>query len=61
MGENLASGVLSADDLVNRWLHSPEHCANLMDPRYREMGVAFAVNPNNDAGIYWAMEFGSPR
>jgi uncharacterized protein YkwD len=60
MGENLASGVMGADDLVNSWLHSPEHCANLMDPRYREMGVAFAVNRNNDAGVYWAMEFGTP-
>jgi uncharacterized protein YkwD len=60
MGENLASGVMSADEVVDGWLHSPEHCANLMDPLYREMGVAFAVNPHNDAGVYWAMEFGTP-
>lgn len=58
MGENLASGVMNADEVVAGWLHSPEHCANLMDPLYREMGVAFAVNPHNDAGVYWAMEFG---
>jgi uncharacterized protein YkwD len=31
-----------------------------MDPLFREMGVAFAVNPHNDAGVYWAMEFGTP-
>jgi uncharacterized protein YkwD len=60
MGENLASGVMSAQDVVNGWLGSPEHCANLMDPLYREMGVAFAVNHHNDAGVYWAMEFGTP-
>ena len=60
MGENLASGVMSADEVVNGWLHSPEHCANLMNRLYREMGVAFAFSPENNAGVYWAMEFGTP-
>jgi len=25
------------------------------------MGVAFAVNPHDKKGVYWAMEFGRPR
>jgi uncharacterized protein YkwD len=32
-----------------------------MDPAFRQMGVAYAVNPRNDAGVYWALEFGTPR
>jgi uncharacterized protein YkwD len=60
MGENLASGVMSPEEVVDGWLHSPEHCANLMDPLYREIGVGFAVNRHDDAGVYWAMEFGTP-
>jgi len=60
VGENLASGIMTPEDVVDGWLHSPEHCANLMDPGFREMGVAFAVNPHNNAGVYWAMEFGTP-
>jgi uncharacterized protein YkwD len=60
VGENLASGIMAPEDVVDGWLHSPEHCANLMDPLFREMGVAFAVNPHNSAGVYWAMEFGTP-
>jgi uncharacterized protein YkwD len=60
MAENLASGLMSADEVVDGWLHSPEHCANLMDPLYREVGVGFAVNPHDDAGVYWAMELGTP-
>jgi uncharacterized protein YkwD len=59
-GENLASGVMSADAVVDGWLHSPGHCANLMEPAYSEMGVAFAVNARDAAGIYWALEFGRP-
>ena len=61
VGENLASGVMTADEVVAGWLGSPEHCANLMDPLYRQMGVAFAVNPHDERGVYWAMEFGTPR
>jgi len=60
-GENLASGIMTAEAVVDGWLASPEHCANLMYPLYREMGVAFAVNPHDQVGVYWAMEFGTPR
>ncbi|HXW74272.1 MAG TPA: CAP domain-containing protein [Steroidobacteraceae bacterium] len=60
-GENLASGIMTAEAVVDGWLASPEHCANLMYPLYREMGVAFAVNPHDEMGVYWAMEFGTPR
>jgi uncharacterized protein YkwD len=61
VGENLASGIMTADAVVAGWLQSPEHCANLMDPAFRQMGVAYAVNPHNEAGVYWALEFGTPR
>lgn len=58
-GENLASGITTPEQLVAGWLHSPEHCANLMAPGFREAGLGFALNPGSDAGIYWAMEFGT--
>lgn len=61
VGENLASGVMTADEVVRGWLGSPEHCANLMDPLYRQVGVGYAVNPHDQRGVYWAMEFGTPR
>ena len=32
-----------------------------MNPAYTEMGVAFAVNPASDMGVYWAQVFGAPR
>src|SRR5947209_7111785 len=60
-GENLASGIMRPEDAVAGWLRSPEHCANLMDPAFRHMGVAYAVNPRLEAGVYWAQEFGAPR
>ncbi len=59
-GENLASGIMTPEEVVAGWLGSPAHCANLMDPQFREMGVAFAVNPHDERGVYWALEFGTP-
>jgi uncharacterized protein YkwD len=32
-----------------------------MSDRYSEMGVAFAVNPESAAGIYWSQLFAAPR
>lgn len=60
VGENLASGITGADQVVAGWLQHPEHCANIMDPAFSQMGVAYAVSARNAAGIYWALEFGRP-
>lgn len=61
IGENVAAGQTSAQEVVNSWLESPSHCATLMDPRYSETGIAYALNPDSEHGIYWAQEFGRPR
>ena len=61
VGENLASGIMSADEAVAGWLQSPHHCANLMTARFNEMGIAFAVNPSSEAGVYWTQTFGTTR
>ena len=61
IGENIAAGPGTAEIVVKGWLESPEHCANLMGPRYTEMGVAYAVDPASKHGIYWVQLFGAPR
>jgi uncharacterized protein YkwD len=58
IGENVAMGQTTPERVVQDWLRSPEHCANIMEPRFTEMGVAFAVNPASEGGIYWAQSFG---
>lgn len=60
-GENLASGeLMTPEAVVDGWLHSPEHCVNLMDTAYTQMGVGFAVSPRDDTKVYWALELGRP-
>jgi uncharacterized protein YkwD len=61
VGENLATGMMKPDEAVAGWLQSPHHCANLMTARFAEMGLAFAVNPSTDAGVYWTQTFGTTR
>ena len=61
IGENVASGSTTPEQAVADWLESPGHCATLMSDRYADMGVAFAVNPESAAGIYWSQVFASPK
>ena len=61
VGENIAAGQPAAEQVVAGWLKSAGHCANLMDPDFSEMGVAFAAAPQGGKGIYWAQMFGTPR
>lgn len=60
IGENIAAGQDTVRKVVDGWLASPGHCANLMNPRFRELGAAYAVDPKSDAGIYWTAMFGTP-
>lgn len=59
IGENIAAGQDTVRKVVDGWLTSPGHCANVMNPQFRDMGAAYAVDPKSDAGIYWTVMFGA--
>jgi uncharacterized protein YkwD len=59
IGENIAAGQDNGRKVVDGWLASPGHCANLMNPQFRDLGAAYAVDPKSDAGIYWTAMFGT--
>jgi uncharacterized protein YkwD len=59
-GENIAFGAESAEEVMAGWLASPGHCANIMDARFREFGVAVATGRKR-GHHYWVQEFGWPR
>jgi uncharacterized protein YkwD len=58
-GENIAYGPDSAEEVVAGWLASPGHCANIMDSRFREIGVGVATGRKR-GHIYWVQTFGAP-
>jgi uncharacterized protein YkwD len=61
VGENVASGVPTATEVVAGWLASPGHCANIMDARFTEMGIAYVVAPRSGGAIYWTQLFAAHR
>lgn len=61
VGENVAAGQRTADEVVAAWLSSAGHCENIMNGQYREMGIASAVNTKDRYGVYWSMSLASPR
>lgn len=58
-GENIAAGQFTPEEVVAGWIKSPPHCANVMNPQYAEMGVAFVVDRNSELGVYWTQVFGT--
>lgn len=61
VGENIAYGPKTADEVVQGWLDSPGHCENIMDPRFGEMGIAFAAGHASRRGLFWVQLLVAPR
>ena len=49
-GENIAAGFSTPEAVVNAWMNSPRHRANILSPKYNMVGVGFCDN-------YWAQVF----
>jgi len=58
VGENIAAALDTTAKVVEGWLASSGHCANIMNPEFSELGAAYANDPQSDAGIYWTALFG---
>jgi uncharacterized protein YkwD len=61
VGENIAYGPKSVEEVVQGWLDSPDHCENIMDPRFAQMGIAFAPGQLSRRGLYWVQLLAIPR
>lgn len=61
-GENIAAGQSSVAEVVDGWMKSDGHCANLMNAAFRDIGVAcVAGNAGTTYRSYWTQDFGTPR
>jgi uncharacterized protein YkwD len=61
VGENIAYGPKSVDEVVQGWLDSPGHCENIMDPRFVEMGIGYATSQDPKHALYWVQVLATPR
>ncbi|MGW8633647.1 CAP domain-containing protein [Streptomyces sp. NPDC055793] len=56
VGENIACGQRSAADVVEGWMNSPGHRANILKADFTHIGVGLAGGGR--AGTYWTQLFG---
>ena len=58
-GENLAIGFFESEEVYNAWLNSPSHKANIVNPKYTEVGTAILRGFGSGNAIIVVQEFGS--
>lgn len=61
VGENIAYGPQSVEEVVKGWLASPGHCQNIMDPRFAQMGIGLAPGRVSRRGLFWVQLLAEPR
>ncbi len=54
-GENIARGQATAQAVMDSWMHSPGHRANILNCDYKTLGVGAHVGPG---GPWWTQDFG---
>ena len=57
--ENVAWNQRDAASVVNTWMNSSGHRANILDPNLREIGAAMVRSSKGEP--YWVQVFGTPR
>ena len=60
IGENIAAGQTSVENVMTAWATSESHCRNLMNPLFRDIAVACVRNDASTYSLYWAMELAKP-
>lgn len=61
IGENVGAGARNVGQAVDHWLGSPDHCRNMLNVDYSEVGAACARAPDSRYGTYWALILGEPQ
>lgn len=54
LGENIAMGQTTEKQVMESWINSPGHCANIMNGSFTDVGFARVQN-------YWTQNFGRSK
>jgi uncharacterized protein YkwD len=57
-GENIAAGQATPGEVMNTWMKSPDHRANILNPDFWNAG--FGVARDNFGHLYWCAVFATP-
>ena len=57
IAENIAMGSPTLDMVMAQWLASDEHCANIMNPIFTDVGMADVTKEGSQVLHYWVQKF----
>jgi len=60
-GENIATGYLTPRGVVKAWMASLDHCQNILEPSYRDVGTGetpSGVSSQQSGPATWTQDFG---
>ncbi len=57
VGENLAMGQITLQEVIKDWMNSPGHRRNILEPAFTEFGAA--VVESSKGQLIWVQVFGS--
>jgi uncharacterized protein YkwD len=57
-GENIAAGYSSPQAVMNGWMNSSGHRANILNSAFCDLGVGYAFGSASAYGHYWTQDFG---
>lgn len=60
VGENIAAGTSTPEAVVNQWMNSSGHRANILNKDYTELGVGHEYRRGSEYGHYWVQMFRRP-
>ncbi len=62
LGENIAAGQVGIDAVIDGWMRSDGHCANMMNPAFDTIGLACVAGGSGSAyRTYWTLNLARAR
>lgn len=55
VGENIAFGQKTPEEVVKAWMNSPGHRENILNKKYTHIGVGYTTG--GEYGTYWTQQF----
>ena len=59
LGENIAAGQRSPQEVMNSWMNSSGHRANILNANFKKLGVGYYYNASTPYRYYWVQMFSS--
>lgn len=57
VGENIAAGQISPQEVMDSWMNSDGHMKNILNPKFTRMGVGICYSKQGKYKYYWTQVF----